>query len=142
MSNPLFKILKPGETDINSTDVWRYSIHSDHTNIKIKYVVDSAFQMNAGNFSATYSFAHGLGYIPRVFSWIERNGKAYKCNSFLGIDDVKFGSGPYDIISLFSSCSSDSSTSSISVYSMFPVDAPAYTNYTFVAHMRIAVDET
>lgn len=137
----VFKILKEGQTNINSTDIWRFAIHSDYPNVKIKLAGSANFTMTAGNFYAEYVIPHNLGYIPIVFGWVERSGKIYPCNLLTGISDVFFSSDPLDVCSVFAYCSADATNVYIGVYNKFPVDAPAYSNYTFKAHWRISVDE-
>jgi len=136
-----FKVLKTGETDINSTDIWRFSIHSDHPNVKIKLSGSSNFTMLAGQWDSYYTIPHNLGYIPIVYGWLERSGKIYPCNLMTGIDDVFYDVGPYDTCSVFATCFADINNVYIGAYNKLPVDAPAYSNYTFKAHWRIAVDE-
>lgn len=135
------KILKDGQTDINSSDIWRFAIHSDYANVKMKWTGQGNFTMYSGNWDAHYEISHNLGYIPIVFGWLERSGKIYPCNMLTGINDVKYGSGAYDICSVFAYCSADTSKVYIGAYNKFPIDAPAYSNYTFTAHWRIAVDQ-
>jgi len=137
----VFKILKAGETDINSTDIWRFAIHSDYPNVKIKLAGKADFTMHTGEFDAQYVIPHNLGYVPIVFGWIERSGKVYPVNSLTGIDDVFYDVGPFDICSVFAYCSADVNNIYIGVHNKLPVDATAIANYLFTAHWRIAVDE-
>lgn len=136
----VFKVLKTGQTDINSNDIWRFAIHSDYANVKIKFSGSHVFTMAAGSWDAFYVIPHNLGYIPIVFGWLERSGKIYPCNLMTGIDDVKYDVGAFDICSVFAYCSADDTNVYIGAYNKFPIDAPAYANYDFTAHWRIAVD--
>ena len=135
------KILKSGETDIDSTDIWRFAMHSDYPNVKIKFQGSSNFTMVAGQWDAYYTIPHNLGYIPQVWGWLERSGKIYPCNLLTGISDVFYDAGPYDTCSVFAYCAADETNVYIGAYNKFPVDAGAYQNYTFKAHWKIAVDE-
>jgi len=135
------KFLKEGQTDIKSTDVWRFAVHSDYPNVKIKFQGKADFTMFAGNWDAFYTIPHNLGYVPIVFGWLERSGKIYPCNLLTGIDDVKYDTGEFDYCSVFAYCGADENNVYIGAYNKFPVDAPAIANYTFTAHWRIAVDE-
>jgi len=137
----VFKILKEGETDINSTDISKFAIHSDYPNVKIKFAGKANFTMFAGDYMAEYIIPHNLGYIPIVFGWLERSGRIYPCNTMTGINDVKYGSGESDICSVMAVCTADTTNVHIIAHNKFPVDAPAYDNYVFTAHWRIAVDE-
>ena len=137
----VFKVLKEGQTDIDSTDIWRFAIHSDYPNVKIKFSGSTNFTMLAGQWDAYYVIPHNLGYIPIVYGWLERSGKIYPCNLLTGIDDVKYDAGEFDICSVFAYCSADENNVYIGAYNKFPVDAGAYQNYTFKAHWRIAVDQ-
>lgn len=136
----VFKVLKNGQTDISSTDKWRFAINSDCTNVKIKYSGSGNFVLPAGDYDAYYTINHNLGYIPIVFGWVERSGKIYPCNLLTGINDVLFSSDPADICTVMAICLADTSNIYIGVHNKFPVDAPAYDNYSFKAHYRIAVD--
>jgi len=137
----VFKVLKEGETDIDSNDIWRFAIHSDYPNVKIKFSGSNNFTMLTGNYYAEYVIPHNLGYVPIVFGWVERSGKIYPCNMLTGIDDVFYDSGEFDTCSVFAYCSADDTNVYIGVHNKFPVDALAYDDYVFKAHWRIAVDE-
>lgn len=136
------RILKDGETDIESADIWRFALHSDYPNIKIKFSGSANFTMLTGEWDAFYTIPHNLGYVPQVFGWLERSGKIYPCNLFTGITDVLYGPDPdFDQCTVFAYCFADATNVYIGAYNKFPVDAGAYANYAFTAHWRIAVDE-
>jgi len=65
------KILKPGETDIESTDIWRFAFNSDYPTYKIKQSgsVTLTTQTVGGDLGYYHSatVAHGLGYVPQTF---------------------------------------------------------------------------
>jgi hypothetical protein len=134
-----FKVLKPGETNINSTEIWRYTLHSDHPNMKIGFSGSADLTMISGDFIAQYTIFHNLGYIPIAFGWVERSGKIWSCNQVTGIDDVKDTLN--DTVSVFAYCSADISNVYIGVHNQLPVDASAKTDYLFRVHWKIAVDQ-
>lgn len=138
---PKLKILKEGETDINSTDIWRFAFHSDYPVYKIISSGSANFTMFTGQWDAFYTIPHNLGYIPQVFGFLERSGKIYPCNLFTGINDVFYDVGPTDTCTVFAYCSADDTNVYIGAYNKIPVDAPAISDYVFKAHWRITVDE-
>lgn len=78
-----FKALKIGFTDINSTDISDFSIHSDYKCQKIASVNSTTVTLPAGSNSingdsASTTIAHNLGYIPIFFAFIQYNGKGYE----------------------------------------------------------------
>jgi hypothetical protein len=78
-----FKVLKSGETDINSTDIWRFVIHSDYKNQKISDIYQKTLTLPAGsNWYPNGSYVqgtivHGLGYSPAYYAEVYFNGKSY-----------------------------------------------------------------
>ena len=137
-----FKILKEGKTNINSTDISDFVIHSGYPNVKIKFSGSNNFTLSSGSYQAYHTVTHNLGYIPQAYGWVERNSKIYPCNLYAptGEFGVKYNST--DDADVMTICSSTTTTTSIGVFIKFPVGATAYTNYTFTAHWRIAVDNT
>ena len=134
------KILNEGETDINSTEIWRYSIHSDYPNVKIIYQGSQSFVMSTGQWDSSNTFTHNLWYIPIVYGWLERSGKTWNCNMLTGISDVIADDGVTQC-TVNAYCLATATTVTIGAYNKLPTDAPALTNYTFTAHWKIAVDE-
>lgn len=77
------KILKSGETDIESTDIWRFAIHSDYISQKIalvgsKTLVLPAYSLGTDGDSVSGTIAHNLGYTPLFFAFVQYNGKGYE----------------------------------------------------------------
>ena len=134
-----FRVLKTGETDINSTDIWRFALHSDYPNLKIGFSGSGSLTMASGEFIAQYTVAHNLGYTPIAFGWLERSGKVWSCNQVTGIDDVKDTAN--DTVAVFAYCTADATNVYIGAHNQLPVDAPAKNNYTFTVYWKIAVDE-
>ena len=64
------KILKEGETNISSTDIWRFAFHSNYPTFKIGSsgtVSLTATTVGGIGYIAETSVYHGLGYIPQTF---------------------------------------------------------------------------
>ena len=73
------KILKTGEADIESTDIWRFCVHSDYPTQKVYSSGQTTLTIPAGNNSGTKTISHGLGYAPIVMAMFETmNGKFTK----------------------------------------------------------------
>ena len=64
-----FKVLRTGETNIDSTDIWRFSIHSDYPTAKIALSGSTTGTILSGGQAINepygyISIAHNLGYVP------------------------------------------------------------------------------
>lgn len=75
------KILKAGETDINSTDIWRFCMHSDYPVFKIGTSGSNALSLTAGNQYAEFTVSHNLGYKPIYLANILYGTKEYVVQS-------------------------------------------------------------
>lgn len=67
------KILKTGETDIESTDIWRFAMHSDYPTFKIATQGTKNVVIPAGEYAVSVDMedvVHNLGYSPFVFASI------------------------------------------------------------------------
>ena len=77
------KILKTGETDIESTDIWRFAMHSDYKNQKVTNIYQSTFTLPAGSnwlYDGSYVDAvlvHNIGRILAYYAEVYFNGKSY-----------------------------------------------------------------
>lgn len=72
------KILKEGETDINSSDIWRFSVHSDYPTQQIYTSDHTTITIPAGEVFGNTTVAHSLGYSPDVSAIFEVYGSRYK----------------------------------------------------------------
>jgi len=72
------KILKPGYTDITSSDIWKFIFHSDHSTFKIATSGSSNFTITAGSNSGYHSVSHNLGYDPVYFANILKGTRSYQ----------------------------------------------------------------
>lgn len=77
-----FKVLRSGETDINSTDIWRFAIHSDYRNQKVTSIYQSTFTLPAGSSWLNDDYVeafiyHGAGEIEAYYAEVYFNGKSY-----------------------------------------------------------------
>jgi hypothetical protein len=71
------KILKQGETDITSNDIWRFSVHSDYPTQKIYASGQTTLTIPAGSNNGIKTIAHGLGYAPIVMAMFETDNSRY-----------------------------------------------------------------
>lgn len=72
-----FKVLKDGETNINSSDISKFAMHSDYKCQKI--AAHGAVNITMTNTDyATGSITHSLGYIPMFYVFVEHDGKGYE----------------------------------------------------------------
>ena len=70
-------MLKDGETDIDSSEIWRFASHSDYKNYKVGETGSVTIVLLAGTGSKVGFISHNLGYIPVFFAYIEHEGKGY-----------------------------------------------------------------
>ena len=73
-----YKILKAGETDIDSSDIWRFAFHSDHPTWKIGFQGSGTLTLPAGSTYAEYTINHNLGYKPFISPSVKFGAKTYK----------------------------------------------------------------
>jgi len=65
------KALKSGETDIESTDIWRFAFHSDYPTFKIATAGTQDVTILAGTSEIYLDITHGLGYKPIFFAFLK-----------------------------------------------------------------------
>lgn len=68
------KILKTGETDIESTDIWRFSLHSDYPTQKIVSAGQTTLTIPAGHNQGIKTINHSLEYPPIVMAMFNIDG--------------------------------------------------------------------
>ena len=71
------KILKNGETDIESTDIWRFCVHSDYPTQKIYASGQTTLTIPSGSDAGTKTLSHDLGYAPIVMAMFETDNSRY-----------------------------------------------------------------
>lgn len=76
------KILKQGETDITSNDIWRFAMHSDHKNQKVTEIFSTTLFLPAGSSWLNGDYAegvvtHNLGRYLAYYAEVFFNGKSY-----------------------------------------------------------------
>jgi hypothetical protein len=71
---PVLKVLKSGETNINSTDIWRFAMHSNYPTFKTQ---------NSGTFYLSATDGGGIGYIKEGSVY---HGLGYKPQTFITAD--------------------------------------------------------
>jgi hypothetical protein len=79
MSDPVLKILKSGETDIESTDIWRFAQHSKYPTWKIESGGTGTITIPADDTNWNYlTINHQLGYKPIFYATVDYLGKTYR----------------------------------------------------------------
>ena len=147
---PKLKILKQGETDINSTDIWRFAFHSEYPVYKIISSGSASMTMLAGEFQTSYTITHNLGYVPMVFGFVQEasvtiggtyfpGAYIYPCN--IPADLFVFNNDGGGTGTQFIYCYADETTMTIVVHNQLPVDYLSRYDCTFNVYWRIAVDE-
>jgi len=91
------KVLKDGETDINSTDISKFAMHSDYKCQKVASQSSADIVMPEGSVTgdvATGVIYHNLGYIPPFFVFVEHNNKGYEAvgnaNPLISVQSMQF----------------------------------------------------
>lgn len=73
------KILKQGETDITSNDIWRFSVNSDYPSQKVYSSGQTTLTIPAGSNAGSATVNHSLGYAPTIMVMFgESNGRFIK----------------------------------------------------------------
>lgn len=72
------KVLHEDETDINSPDIWRYTLHSDYRGLPITVKGSQAFTIPAGQVYNEITVNHNLGSNNIYLVNIEYGGFAYQ----------------------------------------------------------------
>jgi hypothetical protein len=86
------KILKQGETDKESNDIWRFALHSDYPAQKVALFGQTTLKILSGNTFGTKAVVHSLGYAPIVFAMFQNYSNRYvkvngQKNSYRPVDD-------------------------------------------------------
>ena len=145
------KILRTGETNINSTDIWRFSVHSDYPTGKIALSGTTTGTINSGDWTigtpgipvdeppGYVAIAHNLGYVPSCTVSVERTSTDFSGTRVFRIkgDNVYFNET--DVLGRVFSASADSTY--IYVYIYNTVDLQPYTR-TWNIHYIIRHDQT
>ncbi len=79
----VIKVLKNGKTNIDSTDISDFALHSDYKCQKMALAYSVNITLLAGSSWLNGDFAegvinHNLGYIPIFFPFVEFAGKGYE----------------------------------------------------------------
>lgn len=144
------KILKENETNIDSTDISKFAFHSDYPVFKIvnsgsaDFIMHETYTIDDGAIDASYTYAHNLGYIPMVMGWLELAGNIYPCNSLISTQQYFDIGNPPTYLSTGTSfvyCVADSTTLTIGLHNIIPVDFSNQYSTTFTAHWRLMADE-
>jgi hypothetical protein len=87
---PILKVLKSGETDIDSSDIWRFALHSDYPTFKIKESGSQSVTLLSGTSKITHTITHNLGYYPMFFASVKYGSYDYPIRGY-GIDNAITG---------------------------------------------------
>lgn len=134
----VFKILKEGETDIESTDISKFNFHSDFPTFKIELSGSHDITILAGQDEAAYDIIHNLNTEPIYFPYIQKGSLSRYVPGYLPISGVVV-QGESDIADVsFYAILVDANTLRIGVY--LPFDY-ALANETFTVYWTIMIDE-
>jgi hypothetical protein len=134
------KILKDGETDITSTDIWRFAYHSDYPTYKIGASGSSAFTIASGANEGHHDVTHSLGYDPIFFAYIKHGGSVTYAVTGDFFPDIQVNvspSGTEDI--RFYTTLTDTNTLRIGAYTALGSNVSSTENFT--AYWLIMLDE-
>lgn len=83
-------MLRDGETDIDSTDIWRFSVHSDYPSQKVFSQGSFSITIPSGSDSGSYTITHSLGFKPtcRVTMIEPENGRLIRITGGKGFTDT------------------------------------------------------
>lgn len=138
------KILKTGETDINSTDIWRFVVHSDYPTGKI-YAYGSTTGTIAKNDQGINSnigyitIAHNLGYVPFCKVSIERTSTSFSGTQVFRISGDQVFFDETDVVGRVFYATADTNNLYVGIYNT--VD-PQPSSRTFNIYYIIQYDET
>lgn len=135
---PEIRILKSGETDIYSTDIWRFAFHSKYPTFKINNSGSHEITIPAGGDEAYYDIAHNLNTEPIYFPYILKGTTSKYVPGYLPISGTQI-QGESDIADVsYYAILTDANTLRIGVY--LPYDY-ALANETFTVYWTIMEDE-
>lgn len=73
-----YKALRAGQTDIDSTDIWRFALHSDYPSQKIYEADEVTLTVESGEVGGSVNVNHSLNYVPVVYAMFSLGGGRYK----------------------------------------------------------------
>lgn len=142
------KVLRTGYTDITSSDIWKFSIHSDYPTQKIFSANSTTVTILSGNQGiegqavgnppVAKIIAHNLGYIPRCKVQILRTSTSWSGSRLFRISGSQTQLDETDVIGRVYSVTADSTN--IYVYIYNTVDAQP-SNRTFTIYYIIQYDQ-
>jgi len=135
---PVLKILQSGETNINSTDIFRFAFHSGYPTFKIGSVGSANFTITTGNDSAETTVTHNLGYEPIYFASVLKGTKSYQVPAWTSTDiEVPIQEGGNGAVAFYSIIDN---ANQIKIGAFLPYGHVA-SNQTFTASWIITLDE-
>lgn len=132
------KVLKDGETDINSTDIWRFVMHSGYPTFKIAETGSATFTIPALGDIADHTVTHNLNKYPVYFASVLKGTRASQVPAWMPTDiEVPMDGGGMTAVHFFSILD-DINTLRIGAYLPYGYAA---NNETFTASWIISLDE-
>ena len=134
------KILKTGETNINSTDIWRFVLHSDYPTSKIFANSSASVTIltgnqgiegqTAGNPPIAKQIYHGLGYIPMCRVTVNRTSTSFSGTRYFSVKGSQTYFDETDVLGRVFSATAD--INYLNLYLFNTVDAqPSNRSWTF-----------
>ena len=143
-----FKALRTGYTDIDSTDIWKFSIHSDYPTQKIFSASSTSATILAGNQGiegqtvgnppVAKTIAHNLGYVPRCKVSVVRTSINWSGSRLFRISGSQTQFDETDVLGRVYSVTAD--TTNINIYIYNTVDAQP-SDRIFTIHYIIQYDQ-
>lgn len=122
------RILRTGETDINSTDIWRFVLHEGYPTQKVSSQGSFTISLPSGSeFAGFNTITHNLGYVPQCrVSVIGVDGYLHRITGGTLFDDPAMDDG-YGYFTY----SADSSELNVTVGYFYPIPTTASRSFTF-----------
>lgn len=142
-----FQILKDGETDIDSTDIWRFAVHSDYKNQKTTEIYSTTVTLPAGStwLGGEYGYSsvyHGFGRLTAYYAEVYFNGKSYPISGSvypqIPVVSTDPGDPFYDVGAKFSITNGENYSE---IYCSVAGFGETATSNTFTVRFRFIVDD-
>ncbi len=134
----VLKLLKPGETDIHSTDAWRRVMDSSYPTFKIAQTGSANFTIPALGDISDHTVTHNLNKYPVYFASVLKGTRSYQVPAWMPTDiEVPMDGGGMAAVAFYSILD-DLNTLRIGAYLPYGYAA---NNETFTASWIITLDE-
>jgi hypothetical protein len=137
------KILKTGETDINSTDIWRFALHSDYPTSKIAISGSTTATILAGDMAINHptgfiAIPHNLGYVPFCKVSVVRTSTSFSGTRVVRLCGNQVFYDETDVIGRGYSATADTENLYVEIYNTVETQV---TTRTFTIHYIIQYDQ-